>query len=77
VTEDLQRSVNELAFLLVGLLPEDRHRILVKAFARALVDRPDLMEGEDGVSPIIATYVGAIIEQVHELEHIRRDGPLC
>jgi hypothetical protein len=67
MTYDLQRRADELAFLMVGMLPADQHRILVDAFARALVDRPDLRE-EDEVSPLVAVFIGAIVERVHELE---------
>jgi hypothetical protein len=61
---NVQQRIDETAFAMLGLPPEQREELFIEAFAVTLAKNPRLTE----VPPAIVAFTAAVIARVAELE---------
>jgi hypothetical protein len=65
---DVQQCIEETAFAMLDLSPEQRHQLLCEAFDIAMAKHPDVTE----IPPAMVAYVAAVYRRVAELERLPR-----
>jgi hypothetical protein len=60
----IQERIEETAFAMLGMPPEQRERLFVEAFDLTLAEHPDLTE----IPPAVIAYTAAVMRRIAELE---------
>jgi hypothetical protein len=63
---NVPERVEQVAFVMLHLAPEDRERCFRDAFDQVLAKRPDLTE----IPPDIVDFIAAVFERIAELEQL-------
>jgi hypothetical protein len=67
---DVQQRIDELAFLMVHMSPDQRVQLFREAFERTSTKHPGL----DGIPPSIVVFVAAVYQRIAELERLPPGG---
>jgi hypothetical protein len=63
---DIERQVDETAFAMLHLSPEQRDRCFMEAFNEAIARHPEV----DYVPPLVVAYVAAVEKRIAELKQL-------
>jgi hypothetical protein len=63
---NIEERVDETAFAMLGLTPEQRQQVLQDAFDMTLAKHPDMTE----IPPVVVAYVAAVLRRIAELEQL-------